>query len=306
MKPLPTFRQLRFLVSVVEHCHFGKAAETCLVSQSTLSAGVQELEDLLGVQLLERTRRSVVPTPIGLALAARARDLLRDAEGLVDAAAAARDPMSGPLQLGLIPTICPFLVPRAMPALRAAHPDLRIYLREEQTAILLGRLAAGQIDAAVLALPVAMEDVESLDLFNDPFWVVCPPGHRLGRLPVVWPSDMALEDLLLLEDGHCLRDHALAACSLEGARRNIAYQGTSLPTLVQMVAAGLGITLVPDMAIKAGILRGLDLRAIPLGGEADPADPTGHPSGRRIALVWRRSSGRKATLRGIAAALMTL
>lgn len=294
MKVLPTLRQLRFLVAVVEHCHFGKAAEACLVGQSTLSAGVQELEDLLGVVLLERTRRSVVPTPVGLEIASRARALLRDAEGLVDAATAARDPMSGPLQLGLIPTICPFLVPRAMPALHGDFPDLRIYLREEQTATLLSRLAAGQIDAAVLALPVPMENVESLDLFRDPFWVVCPPDHRLGELPVVWPSDVALEDLLLLEDGHCLRDQALAACALEGAQRNIAFQGTSLQTLVQMVAAGLGVTLLPEIAINAGILRGLDLRAVPLGGEA---------SWRRVALVWRRTSARKATFRAIATTL---
>lgn len=294
MKLLPTLRQLRFLVAVVEHCHFGKAAEACLVGQSTLSAGVQELEDLLGVVLLERTKRSVVPTPVGLEIASRARALLRDAEGLVDIATAARDPMSGPLQLGLIPTICPFLVPRAMPALHAAFPDLRIYLREEQTAILLNRLAAGQIDAAVLALPVPMENVESVDLFHDPFWLVCPADHRLGGLPSVSPNDVALEDLLLLEDGHCLRDHALAACALEGAQRNIAFQGTSLQTLVQMVAAGLGVTLLPDIAIGAGIARGLDLRAVPLTGDA---------SARRVALVWRRTSARKATFRAIAETL---
>lgn len=294
MKPLPTLRQLRFLTAVVGRRHFGRAAEACLVSQSTLSAAIQELEESLGVLLLERTRRSVTPTPIGLELAARARALLKDAEDLVDAALAAQDPMAGPVQLGLIPTIGPFLVPRVMPLLRAAFPRLAIYLREEQTAALLARLEEGQLDAAVIALPVPLDEVETLEIGRDRFWLVCPPGHRLSRLAAVRPSDMAMEDLLLLEDGHCLRDHALAACALEGARRNIAFQGTSLHTLVQMVANGLGVTLVPEMAIEAGLLRGLDLPAVPLTGERNY---------RRIALAWRRSSGRKETYRRLARVL---
>jgi LysR family hydrogen peroxide-inducible transcriptional activator len=294
MKILPTLRQLRFLVSVVEHRHFSQAAESCLVSQSTLSAAIQELEALLGVALLERTRRSVVPTPVGIEIAERARRLLAAAEDLVDVAAAARDPLAGPLQLGLIPTIGPFLVPRAMPLLRESLPRLRIYLREEQTAVLAARLRAGEIDAAVLALPFPLDDIETEEIARDRFWVVCPAGHRLERLAAVRPADMALEDLLLLEDGHCLRDHALAACALEGARRNVAFQGTSLLTLVQMVANGLGITLVPQMAIDAGLLRGLDLVAVPLDGETP---------WRRIALAWRPTSGRRETFRRLASVL---
>lgn len=294
MKPTPTLRQLRYLVAVVERCHFGQAAEACLVSQSTLSAAIQELEDLLGAPLLERTKRTVVPTPLGRDIAERARELLKAAEDLVDMAAVSRDPMSGPLRLGVIPTIGPFLIPRIAPLLRREFPGLKLYLREDQTARLLTQLNAGELDAAILALPYPMEDTESLEIGEDRFWVVCPPGHRLCHAAVARPADMALEDLLLLEDGHCLRDHALAACSLEGARRNIAFQGTSLHTLVQMVADGLGVTLVPQMALDAGILRGLDLPAVPLAGDA--------PS-RRIGLVWRRTSARKETFRRLGAVL---
>jgi LysR family hydrogen peroxide-inducible transcriptional activator len=294
MKALPTLRQLRYLVAVVERGHFGQAAQMCLVSQSTLSAGIAELEDLLGARLLERGRRSVVPTPLGRDIVARAQTLLQEAEDLVDVARAARDPMTGPLQLGVIPTIGPFLVPRVMPALRLQFPQLQLYLREEQTARLLARLQSGELDAAILALPYPTEGLETQDIADDRFSLVCPKAHRLAAARVVRAGDNAKEDLLLLEDGHCLRDHALAACHLEGARRNLSFQGTSLQTLVQMVANGLGITLLPQIALDAGILRGLDLAVAPLDGEA-PA--------RRIGLVWRRTSGRKETFRRLAEAL---
>jgi LysR family hydrogen peroxide-inducible transcriptional activator len=294
MTPIPTLRQLRYLVALVERCHFGQAAEACLVSQSTLSAAIQELEELLGAPLIERTRRLVVPTPLGREIAARAQGLLKGAEDLVDLARAAREPMSGPVRLGVIPTIGPFLLPRVMPALREEFPALKLYLREDQTERLLAELNAGTLDSALLALPYPTEELETAEIGQDRFFVVCPPGHRLSGLARALPSDIAMEDLLLLEDGHCLRDHALAACSLEGARRNIAFQGTSLHTLVQMVANGLGVTLVPQMALEAGILRGLDLPAMPLAGE--------HPF-RRIGLAWRRRSGRAETFRRLAGAL---
>jgi LysR family transcriptional regulator, hydrogen peroxide-inducible genes activator len=227
---------------VVDRRHFGRAAEDCFIGQSTLSAGVQELEDLLGVILLERTQRSVTPTPIGIEIAERARALLKGAEDFLDVARAAQDPMSGSLQLGMVSTIGPFFIPRVIPRLRDAFPKLKIYLREEQTAPLLARLETGRLDAAVLALPYPLGDVETEEFAQDRFFVVCPSGHRFGALAAVRPDDLAMEDLLLLEDGHCMRDHALAACALEGARRNVAFQGTSLQTLVQMVANGLGVT----------------------------------------------------------------
>lgn len=295
MTPLPTLRQLRYLVAVVDRCHFGQAAEACLVSQSTLSAGIQELEELLGTPLLERTRRSVMPTPLGREIAERARVLLKGAEDLVDLTRSAADPMAGPLHLGVIPTIGPFMIPRVMPELRASFPNLKLYLREDQTARLLAQLNAGELDAALLALPYPVGgEVETLDIAEDRFSFVCPPGHRLGGGGTARPAEMAWDEMLMLEDGHCLRDHALAACALESAPRNAMFQGTSLHTLVQMVANGLGVTLLPQMAVESGILRGLDLVARPL----DPRSP-----GRRIALAWRRSSGRKETFRQLAATL---
>lgn len=294
MKPTPTLRQLRYLVAVVDRCHFGQAATACNVSQSTLSAGIQELEDLLGAPLLERTKRTVVPTPLGRDLAERARSLLSGAEELVDLARAAREPMAGPLHLGVIPTIGPFLLPRALPHLREAYPKLQLYLREDQTARLLERLEAGELDVVLLALPYALGDLEVMDLGEDRFSVVYPAGHELPQTDSATPADIAGENLLLLEDGHCLRDQALAACELEGARRNAAFNGTSLHTLAQMVANDLGVTLMPQMALDAGIVRGLDVAIRPLSGK------TPH---RRIGLAWRRSSARKETFRLLGAAL---
>jgi LysR family transcriptional regulator, hydrogen peroxide-inducible genes activator len=294
VKPTPTLRQLRYLVAVIDRCHFGQAASACSVSQSTLSAGIRELEDLLGAPLLERTKRTVVPTPLGRELAERARGLISGAEELVDLARAAREPMAGPLHLGVIPTIGPFLLPRALPHLREAYPKLQLYLREDQTARLLERLEAGELDVVVLALPYALGDLEVMELGEDHFSVVYPAGHELPPAGAATPADIAGENLLLLEDGHCLRDQALAACELEGARRNAAFNGTSLHTLAQMVANDLGVTLMPQMALDAGIVRGLDVAVRPLSGK------TPH---RRIGLVWRRSSARKETFRQLGAAL---
>jgi len=294
MRTVPTLRQLRYLVAVVDRCHFGQAAAACNVSQSTLSAGIQELEDLLGAPLLERTKRTVVPTALGRDLADRSRDLLKGAEELMDVAQAAREPMAGPLHLGVIPTVGPFLLPRALPQLRETFPKLQLYLREDQTARLLERLNAGELDAVLLALPYALGDLEVMDLGEDRFSVVYPADHRLPAPGAATPADIASENLLLLEDGHCLRDQALAACELESARRNTAFNGTSLHTLAQMVANGLGVTLMPQMALDAGIVRGLDVAVRPM------ADGTSH---RRIGLAWRRTSARKETFRRLGEAL---
>jgi LysR family hydrogen peroxide-inducible transcriptional activator len=294
MKPLPTLRQLRFLVAVVDECHFGHAATACSVGQSTLSAGIQELEQTLGVQLLERTRRSVVPTPIGRQIAERARSLLNSAEDLVDVALAAQDPLSGPLHLGLIPTIGPFVLPRVMRPLREAFPELKLYLREEQTATLLNRLEEGAIDAALIALPYAAANLECIEVAKDRFWAVFPKGHKFNGRARIEPSDIAQEELLLLEDGHSLRDHALSACALESARRNSTFQGTSLHTLVQMVASGLGLTLLPQIALEAGLLRGLDVGCAPMSGEQNS---------RTLGLVFRPTSGRRQTFERLAVEL---
>lgn len=289
LKPLPTLRQLRYLVALSEHLHFGRAAEACLATQSTLSAGLQELETLLGVTLVERTRRKVMLTPLGEQVVARAREVLRGAEDITDLAQASRGVLTGTVRLGVIPTIGPYLLPKALPALREAHPRLRLVLREDQTARLLDRLAAGELDVALIALPYDTPDLETLALGDDPFVVACPPGHPLARRDRVASSDLETAELLLLEEGHCLREHALDACHLPGPSRGEGVLATSLPTLVQMVANGLGVTLLPVMAVEAGILAGTGLVTRPL---ADPAS-------RGIGLAWRSSSPRKEEFRAL-------
>lgn len=290
MKILPTLRQLRYLVALAEHRHFGRAAEACLATQSTLSAGLQELENLLGVVLVERTKRKVMLTPIGEEVVARAREVLRGAEEIADLAACSAEPLSGPLRLGVIPTIGPFVLPRVLPRLRAAHPALRLYLREDLTARLLERLGAGDLDVVLIALPYHAPDIETLEVAEDPFVLACPADHPLATRPDLRSADLMGSELLLLEEGHCLRDHALAACHLPGPARGEGVLGTSLPTLVQMVANGLGVTLLPKMAVESGILAGTGLVTRPI---ADAGV-------RGIGLAWRPSSPRKVDFRALA------
>lgn len=284
MKILPTLRQLRYLVALAEHRHFGRAAESCLATQSTLSAGLQELENLLGVTLVERTKRKVMLTPLGEEVVARARVVLRGAEDIADLAAASAEPLSGPLRLGVIPTIGPYLLPRALPSLREAYPHLRLYLREDLTARLLERLASGDLDAVLIALPYDSPDMESMVVGEDPFVLACPPDHALAAKAQITSMDLMDADLLLLEEGHCLREHALAACRLPGPAKGDGILGTSLATLVQMVANGLGVTLLPQMAVQGGVLGGTDLVTRPLAEGGN----------RLIGLAWRPSSPRKA------------
>jgi LysR family hydrogen peroxide-inducible transcriptional activator len=288
MTPLPSLQQLRFLTAIAEHRHFGRAATACAVTQSTLSAGIQELEDRLGVTLVERSRKRVMLTALGEAVAARSRRLLADAEELVNVARAGREPLSGPLRLGVIPTIGPYLVPQIMRGLEKEFPKLRLYLREEQTAPLLEKLAAGQIDLALVALPYDLGELEAMELGEDPIFVALPADHPLAQLPHIDRGALARENLLLMEDGHCLRSHALEACRLTGPDRNEVFQGTSLRTVIQMAAGGLGVTLVPQMALTSELPSAGGLVARPLSADAPP---------RRIALAWRRTSPRKAEFR---------
>ncbi|TCS61290.1 hydrogen peroxide-inducible genes activator [Varunaivibrio sulfuroxidans] len=286
---LPTLRQLQYLVAVVDLRHFGQAAQRCFVTQSTLSAGIQDLEHILGAALIERTKRKVLPTPLGRDIAAQAKDVLNRAESLVDAAKGDTLPLSGRFRLGVIPTIGPFVLPWVLPELRHAYPDLRLYLREEQTARLLENLQSGDLDAALLALPYELGGMESVVLAEDPFWVACPKDHSLvrsvGKGAAIDAGAILVDDLLLLEDGHCLRDHALSACHLEDAKkRPEAFQATSLLTLVQMVANGLGVTFLPEIALNSEIVRTADIVVRPLGGTSAP---------RYLGLVWRRSSRHK-------------
>ena len=287
MIPLPSLQQLRFLSALAEHRHFGRAAEACAVTQSTLSAGLQELEERLGVSLVERNRRHVLLTPMGEEIVARGRRLLRDAEDLAEAARSAQAPLSGPLRLGVIPTIGTYVIPAAMRGLAAAFPELRLYLREEQTAALLDKLEKGQLDLALIALPYETGQLETMALGEDRIVVALPEAHRLARAERIEQRELAGEELLLMEDGHCLRSHALEACRLAGPDRNEVFQGTTLRTLLQMAAGGIGITLMPEMAVAAEITPGSGLVTRPLAGA--PA--------RTIALAWRKSSARKAEFR---------
>jgi len=291
---LPTLKQLQYLVALKDHGHFGRAAESCFVTQSTLSAGLRELESLIGVTLVERTRRVVRFTPLGLRIAEKARRILAQAEELSDMARAAGKPLSGELRMGVIPTIAPFLLPALLPRLREDWPDLKLYLREEPSQAACDSLHRGQLDCVLLALPYGCGEVDSEELFEDRLHVAFPPAMA-GAIPDrVTPASIDEEKLLLLEDGHCLKDHALAACNRPELRAEAAMLGTSLHTLVQMVAGGLGITMIPEMAIDAGILSGTGIVSRPL--EAD------HPS-RRIALIWRKGSPREKEFRILADAL---
>jgi LysR family hydrogen peroxide-inducible transcriptional activator len=288
MTVLPSLQQMRFLCAVAEHRHFGRAADSCAVTQSTLSAGIQELEERLGVILVERDRRRVMMTALGEEIVARARRLLSDAEDLVEVAQGGREPLSGSLRLGVIPTIGPYLAPPVMRGLAKAFPRLKLYLREEQTAALLEKLAVGQLDLVLLALPYDIGDLETMTLGEDAILVALPVGHPLARANLIDHDDLAAEKLLLLEDGHCLRSHALQACHIAGSVPNEIFQGTSVRTLVQMAASGLGITLVPEMALAAEFPADGSLVARPFGPES-PA--------RTIALAWRRNSARKSEFR---------
>jgi len=293
----PTLKQLQYLTALHRTHHFGRAAAASFVSQSTLSAGLRELETLLGVTLVERTRRVVRFTDLGEQVAAKAYAVLREAGELTDLVRAAATPLGGALRLGVIPTIAPFLLPRLLPGLRAAYPDLKLFLREEQSGPACEALARGQLDAVLLALPWACGDVATLPLFDDPFHLAFHPDDWPHAPATVRPALIDQARLLLLEDGHCLKDHALAACGNPGLRADTAMLGTSLHTLVQMVANRLGMTLVPQMAIDAAILAGTPVVARPVAGAY---------AARTIALAWRTSSPRAAEFRLLGAALTTV
>jgi LysR family transcriptional regulator, hydrogen peroxide-inducible genes activator len=284
MASLPTLRQLRHLVALADHGHFGRAAASVAVTQSTLSASIKELEALLEAALVDRTRRQVVLTPLGRQTVERARRILEDTEALALAARAQREPLTGTLRMGVIPTIGPYLLPAVLPGLRRSYRGLQLYLIEDLTPRLLEQLHVGQLDTVLLALPYDCGNVESAPLFDDRFLLALPPDHPLAKERRIDPERLRSEEVLLLRDGHCLREHALSFCNLADRRRTEAFEATSLPTLVQMVDNGLGITPLPELAVAAGLLRGTSLVTRPLAAE----EP-----GREIALVWRRGTGRR-------------
>jgi len=288
---LPTIKQLQYLVALHEHEHFGRAAEASFVSQSTLSAGIRELESLLGVTLVERSRRVVRFTPLGNNVVAKAHRVLRETEELAELVQAAGKPLSGELRMSVIPTIAPFLLPRILPRLRKERPQLKLFLREETSDHAIESLHHGRADCVLLALPFATGEVEKEVIAQDDLYVAFPKDDPRDPPAEIPPGMIDESRLLLLEDGHCLKEHALAACNRPEMRASATMIGTSLHTLVQMVDNGLGLTMLPEMALEAGILDNTDVVARPLKGRS---------TSREIALVWRTNSPRSDEFRLLA------
>lgn len=300
-------RDLEYLVALAEHRHFGRAANACFVSQPTLSTQLKKLETHLGVDLIERGPRNVLLTPAGEKVVARARIILHEADGIRGIARQARDPRAGSLRLGIFPTLGPYLLPHVVPALHAAFPDLELLLVEEKTSVLSAQLADGRLDAAILAMPVDIDGLRVQPLFREDFLLAVPAGHSLAARDHAGadcsPDDpiattaLAGEPVLLLADGHCLRDQALSVCQQVGAGERAGFRATSLETLRMMVAAGVGVTLLPELSVRPPV-AGSD--AIVLRRFREPVPH------RDIALVWRRSSGYGDLLTDLAASLRAL
>ena len=284
-----TLQELRYLVAVAEEGQVARAAERCHVGQPTLSTQLKKLEEILGVKLFERGPRGLTPTAAGAPIIAQARVVLEEADKLRALARATQDPMAGTLRMGAIPTLGPYLLPHLLPVIRKRYPQLRLLLSEHLTAQLLDALHAHTLDGALLALPVAHAGLEVMQLFHEPFEVAMPAGHSLARKKHVQPGDLANECLLLLEEGHCLRDQALDVCGTKQSVSREEVQATSLETLRQMVAAGIGCTLLPQLSTQGGARP--DKRLIELRPFARPA-PT-----RLIGLVWRARSARAEAVR---------
>ncbi len=280
----PSIKQLKYLCAVAEYKHFTKAADACFVTQSTLSAAIAELESQLDAKVFERNKKSVLITPLGEKLLKQARVILGDVEDFVALARAYAEPLSGDLRLGVIPTIGPFLLPPMLSSLRRNFPKLKLFLKEEMSAQLERQLQQGQLDLIILALPYALPDMEVISLCKDEFLLCLPPGHAFENLKQVEQKQLRGESLLLLEEGHCLRDHALEACQLKAAATDIVYQGNSLHTLVQMVANGLGLTLLPAMSVAADVLGDTHLSIKHFSNENVD---------REIGMAWRKTDPRR-------------
>lgn len=285
-----SLRQLRFLVELAKERNFSRAAEACHVSQPALSAGLKELEDQLGVLLAERTKRSVILTPIGLTIAERAKSVLASVHDIEDLAARSSGVLRGELRLGTIPTVGPFLLPRALQILRLQFPDLKLYLREELSESLVEGVSSGRLDAILLALPFDIGGLAFEDLFEDGYHLAAPPSHKKAARKVLLGPDLDGSHLLLLEKGHCLQRHALSAFPDVDLFQDESFAATSLTTLISMVEEGLGITLIPNIAVDGGITRGHKISLTPLKG----AFP------RRVVLAWRPSSAYSADFRTLA------
>lgn len=284
MMHTPTIKQLSYLCAVSETKHFGNAARSCHVSQSTLSAGIGDLEQTLGIKLIERNNKTVLITPTGEEVIARAQRILIETEDLVALCQACQEPFSGRMRLGIIPTIAPFVLPKLLKELRRLHPDFELHIIEDLSARLLDALRYGELDLLLLALPYPAEGVEERHLFYDDLVLAYYKGHPIGEIRDLSTRDLKGEKLLLLEDGHCLRNHVLEACKLQNNAVAVPYRATSLNTIVQMVTNNIGITLLPQLAIAANILSGTGVQ-IKKFREKN--------IWRSIGLMWRNTSPRK-------------
>ena len=286
----PSLRQLECLVAVAEHLNFRKAAESCFITQPALSLQIQQLETLLGTRLFERDRRRVLVTPAGEALIPRARAALAEMDALVDAARVLRDPLAGTLRLGVIPTVAPYALPAVIPTLRRKYPRLRLLLQEEHTVRLVELTQNGRLDLCLLALEADLGGLETRALYFDPFVLAVPAGHSLAARKLASETDLSDEEVLLLEDGHCLREQALSICRRGGARELDEFRATSLNTLVRMIAGGIGVTLLPAMAVPVEVHAQDRLALVPLERR----------TGRTIGFSWRASSPRTETFEALA------
>jgi len=284
MVHLPTLKQLKYLLALSKANHFGNAAKACYVSQSTLSAGIRELEESLGVSLVERNSKQVLFTPIGEDIVARSHKILNGVEDLVSLCEVSSEPFTSKMRLGVIPTIAPFLLPKLLNKLRQKHPAFQLYIREHLSEQLVDELNNGELDVLFLALPYAAEGVGVQHLFYDDFLLAIPDGHPLVDKKNLKTLDLKGQDLLLLEDGHCLRDHALEACHLKNSDFSSPYQATSLNTIVQMIANDIGITLLPQMALDAKILTGTTVKVKRFNEKN---------VWRSIGLMWRKKCPRE-------------
>ncbi|MEM1176210.1 MAG: hydrogen peroxide-inducible genes activator [Pseudomonadota bacterium] len=284
---LPTTKQLQYFIALVEAGHFGRAAEQSHVSQSAFSNAIRELENTLGAQLVDRTNRQVTITAIGREIASQARRCIHDLEDLVEIAGGQRKPLSGELQLGVIPTIAPFVLPNLLPKLRKSYPELKLYLTENQTSQLFEKLAAGVLDVLLLALPCEMRAVDVYPLYDDPLLFAYRKGSTRVDPEKFRVSRLSADSVLLLEDGHCLRDQALATCKLKDLQKVRGFAASSLLTLVEMVDADLGVTFLPEMAVGSAMLKSTKIQT----------QDTKEGGNRTIALAWRKGSGRSDEFR---------
>ncbi len=293
-----TLQELRYIVALADKGHFVRAAEACHVGQPTLSMQLKKLEDYLGVTLFERNKHQLVPTPIGEKIIANARIALNVVEQIRELARRAHDPMNGSVRLGVIPTLGPYLIPHLLPVIRAACPALHLLLREDLTANLCERLRHCSLDALLLALPVHGVDLETLELFREPFFVALPRGHPLARKQRIEAADLQGQNVLLLEEGHCMREHALAICGSTSSEARDELKATSLETLRQMVAVGVGCTLIPALATLPGAsaMKGRMVEYRPFASK---------DAFRSIGIVWRHNCPGEQTIRGLAEVILT-